>query len=231
MKLRSEDGKRTKKVKTDQKQLVYYSQKYADKQKRERNQMIERANDLIKNPKKYNRVTVGGSAAYINNIKFVKGTGEIADGLNLSLNKERIAEEEKYDGYYSIVTSELKIDDFELRKVYRGLAKIEESFKITKSELESRPVYVWTKEHIESHFLTCFVSLVILRLLEQKLEHKYSINKIIESLKNFGCIEEFSNIFMLFNNSEIVEKLNEIYNSNVTKKRLPKSYIKNFLNN
>lgn len=231
LKLRSEDGKRTKKVKTDQKQLVYYSQKYADKQKRERNQMIERANDLIKNPKKYNRVTVGGSAAYINNIKFVKGTGEIADGLNLSLNKERIAEEEKYDGYYSIVTSELKIDDFELRKVYRGLAKIEESFKITKSELESRPVYVWTKEHIESHFLTCFVSLVILRLLEQKLEHKYSINKIIESLKNFGCIEEFSNIFMLFNNSEIVEKLNEIYNSNVTKKRLPKSYIKNFLNN
>lgn len=222
--------KRNKKVTTDQKQLVYYSQKYADKQKRERNQMIERANDLISNPQKYNRLTSGGSASYVNNIKFVKGTGEIASGLELSLNKKKIEEEEKFDGYYSIVTSELEMDDFELRKVYRGLSKIEESFKITKSELESRPVFVWTAEHIEAHFLTCFVSLVILRLLEQKLDYKYSINKIIESLKNFGCFEEFSNIYMLFNNSEIIEDLDTLYNSEITKKRLQKSYIKKFLN-
>lgn len=222
--------KRNKKVTTDQKQLVYYSQKYADKQKRERNQMIERANDLISNPQKYNRLTSGGSASYVNNIKFVKDTGEIASGLELSLNKKKIEEEEKFDGYYSIVTSELEMDDFELRKVYRGLSKIEESFKITKSELESRPVFVWTAEHIEAHFLTCFVSLVILRLLEQKLDYKYSINKIIESLKNFGCFEEFSNIYMLFNNSEIIEDLDTLYNSEITKKRLQKSYIKNFLN-
>lgn len=223
--------KRNKKVKTDQKQLAYYSQKYADKQKRERNQMIERAKDLINNPKKYNRYTTGGSASYVNNIKFVKDTGEIASGLELSLNKKKIEEEEKFDGYYSIVTSELEMDDFELRKVYRGLSKIEESFKITKSELESRPVFVWTKEHIEAHFLTCFVSLVILRLLEQKLNYKYSINKTIESLKNFGCFEEFSNVYMLFNNSEIIEDLDTLYNSEITKKRLQKSYIKKFLIN
>ena len=170
--------------------------------------MLERANDLIKNQKKYNKFTVGGSAAYINNLTFVKSTGEIADGLSLSLKKEKILEEEKFDGYYSIVSSELNMNDFELRKVYRGLAKIEESFKITKSELNSIPVFVWTKEHIEAHFLTCFVSLVILRLLEQKSSYKYSITSTIESLKNFGCIDEFSNIYMLSNNSEIIEKLN-----------------------
>ena len=191
--------------------------------------MLERANDLIKNQKKYNKFTVGGSAAYINNLTFVKSTGKIADGLSLSLKKEKILEEEKFDGYYSIVSSELNMNDFELRKVYRGLAKIEESFKITKSELNSIPVFVWTKEHIEAHFLTCFVSLVILRLLEQKSSYKYSITSTIESLKNFGCIDEFSNIYMLSNNSEIIEKLNELYNSNITKKRLTKSLIKKFL--
>ena len=222
--------KRNKKVRTDQKQLVYYSQKYADKQKRERNQMIERAKDLIKNPKKYNKLTAAGSAAYVNNLKFVKDTGEIANGLELSLNIKKIEEEEKYDGYYSIVTSELDMDDFELRKRYRGLSKIEESFKITKSELESRPVFVWTKEHIEAHFLTCFVSLIILRLLEQKLNYKYSIKKIINSLKNFGCTEEFSNIYMLFNNSEVIEELNNLYHTDITKKRISKSHIKKFLN-
>ena len=58
--------------------------------------------------------------------------------------------------------------------MYRGLWKIEDSFKLTKSELEARPVYVWTKEHIEAHFLTCFVALTLMRILEMKLENKYS---------------------------------------------------------
>ena len=223
------DGKTTK-VRTDQKQMVYYSQKYADKQRRDRNQMIERAKDLIKNPKKYNKVTASGAASYINNIKFVKGTGEIAEGLELSLKLDKIKEEEKYDGYYSIVTSELNMSDKELRRVYRGLARIEDTFKISKSELESRPTYVWTKEHIESHFLTCFVSLVILRLLEQKTAKKYSISKMIESMRDFGCINEFTNIYMLFNNSKIIEELNKLYKVDFNKKRLEKSKIKKFLN-
>lgn len=224
------NGKRNTKVRTDQKQMVYYSQKYADKQRRDRNLMIERAKDLIENPKKYNRVTAGGSASYINNIKFVKSTGEIAEGLSLSLKIDKILEEEKFDGYYSIVTSELNMDDKELRRVYRGLSKIEDTFKITKSELETRPTFVWTKEHIESHFLTCFVSLVILRLLEQKSGKKYSINQMIESMKNFGCINEFTNVYMLFNNSEIIEDFNNIFDTNLTKKRFEKSKIKKILN-
>lgn len=69
---------------------------------------------------------------------------EIADGLNLSLKLEKIQEEEKYDGYYSIVTSELEMSNYELRNQYRGLAKIEDTFKISKYELNARPVLVWT---------------------------------------------------------------------------------------
>ena len=220
------NSKKKTKVKTDQKQMVYYSQKYADKQKRDRNLMIERAKDLIKNPQKYNRITANGSAAYVNNIKFDKSTGAIADGLNLSLKSDKIAEEEKYDGYYSIVTSELDMTDQELRNKYRGLAKIEETFKITKSELNTRPVLVWTKEHIESHFLTCFVALVITRLLEKKLNNKYSIHKIIDSLKKYNTINIEHDLCIQNYSDEIIKDLGKIFNIDFSRKYLTLSEIK-----
>lgn len=224
------DGKRNTKVRTDQKQMVYYSQNYADKQRRDRNQMIQRAKDIINHPDKYDNITAKGAKSYINNIRFVKDTGEIAKGLDLSLKLDKILEEEKYDGYYSIVTSEFKMSDEELRKKYRGLSKIEETFKITKTELESRPVYVWTKEHIESHFLTCFIALYILRLLEYKTNKEIPIPNLVESMKNFGCINEFTNVYLLFNNNETINTLDKIFNTNILKKRLERLQIKKILN-
>ena len=86
-----------------------------------------------------------------------------------------------------LLTSEMDASDDEIIDMYRGLWRIEESFKVTKSELEARPVYVWTKEHIEAHFLTCFVALTIARILENKLEHKYSVGTILESLSKAEC--------------------------------------------
>lgn len=77
----------------------------------------------------------------------------------LDIDEDRILEEEALDGYYVLVTSEMEESDDKIIDMYRGLWKIEDSFKLTKSELEARPVYVWTKEHIEAHFLTCFVAL------------------------------------------------------------------------
>lgn len=223
------DGKRKVKVRTDQKQMVYYSQNYADKQRRDRNQMIERAKDIIAHPNKYDKITAKGAKSYINNIKFVKSTGEVAEGLDLSLKLDKIKEEELYDGYYSIVTSELNMTDDELRKKYRGLSKIEDTFKITKSELESRPVYVWTKEHIESHFLTCFVALVILRLLEKRTNNEIPIDKLINSIQNFGCIHDFGNIYRFFNKDQNISKLLNTFNIDISKKRLSRGKIKKIL--
>lgn len=220
------DGERKVKTVIYQKQLAYYSQKYAEKQKRDRQMMIDKANDLIKNPAKYNRSTSYGAAGYINNIKFNKKTGEILEGLELSLNQEKIEEEAKYDGYYSIVTSEKDMSDQMMRDTYRGLSKIEESFKITKTNFEARPVYVWTPEHIEAHFLTCFVSLVIIRLLEQKLEHKYSIDKIIDALKQYTSINIEHNIFIQSFTNEVIKDLEKIFNINLSKKYLTLSEIK-----
>lgn len=224
------DGKRNTKVRTDQKQMVYYSQKYADKQRHDRNQMIERAKDIIKNPKKYDRVSCKGAKSYINNIKFVKATGEKADGLDLSLKEDLIKEEELYDGYYSIVTSELNMNDFELHDKYRGLSKIEETFKVTKTELETRPVYVWTKEHIEAHFLTCFIALVIIRLLEIKTDKKYSIRALIDSMVNFAAELDTENIYKLFGANNIIKELINTYNlKDDIKKYMPRKKIKKIL--
>lgn len=214
------------KITVDQKQMVYFSQKYADKQKHDRDMMVEKAKDLVSNPFKYNKSTSYGAANYVKNLKFLKSTGEIADTSNLLIDEEKIKEEEKYDGYYSIVTSEENLSDIEIRNIYRGLAKIENTFKVTKSNLESRPVYVWTPEHIEAHFLTCFISLVIIRLLENKLENKYSTKQIIEALKNFTSSHIEHDIYKQNNYNEIIKQFSEIYNLNLEKKYRTLSEIK-----
>lgn len=222
-------NKRREWIEVDQKQMVYFSQKYADKQKHDRDLMIEKAKDLIKNPHKYNKATSYGAANYIKNLKFIKSTGEIADVSNLIFDEEKIKEEEKYDGYYSIVTSEEHLSDIEIRNIYRGLARIENTFKVTKSTLASRPVYVWTPEHIEAHFLTCFVSLVILRLLEEKLERKFSPNKIVNSLKNYTSSNIEHNIYLQNNYDDIIENFDNIFNLNLKKKYRTLAEIKKIL--
>ena len=199
------DNKRTVKYQIYQKQMVYYSQKYADKQRHERELAILKAKDLIANPGKYTQATSYGCTKYINNISFNTKTGEVANASNLSLNLEKIKSEEKFDGYYSIVTSEKNLSDKEIRDIYKGLWKIEETFKITKSELETRPVFVWTPESIETHFLSCFIALLIIRLLEQKMNRKYSNHYMIESLKNYSSTKIEHDIYLQdFRNDVII---------------------------
>lgn len=203
--------KKKKSVSIDQKQMAYYSEKYARKQKRDREVMVARAKDLIAHPKKYDKVTAAGSGAYVQNIAFDKSTGEIVEGRELVLDKEKIAEEEKYDGYYSIVTSELKMSDQEIRDTYRGLARIEETFKISKTEFESRPVFVWTNAHIEGHFATCFTALVLIRLLQTKLGSRYPIGKTIESLRKYNCTQIDTTLYQFVYYDEILEECGKIF--------------------
>lgn len=220
---------RNNKTQIYQKQMVYYSEKYAKKQKKERDLVIAKAKDLIENPGRYTRATSVGAAGYINNYDYDKKTGEII-AKDLSLNLDKISEEEKFDGYYSIVTSELNMSDKEMRDTYKGLWKIEESFKITKSTLETRPVYVWTKEHIEAHFLTCFVSLVILRLLEQKIDRKYSSEKIIDSLKKYNARKQVANYYQIIDYNIVIDDLSHLFNLDLTNSLLTKKNIQNLLN-
>ena len=224
------DGKRNVTYRIYQKQMIYYSKKYADRQKHLREVAVEKAKDLIKNPGKYTQATSYGCTKYIDNIYFDNETGEVKEGFDLSLKIEKIKEEEKYDGYYSIVTSEKNLSDKELRDIYKGLWKIEESFKITKSELETRPVFVWTDESIEAHFLSCFVSLLIIRLLEQRLDYKYSNHYVIESLRNYESTNIEHDIYLQNFRNDVIKDLESIFNVDLSRKYLTLSEIKKILN-
>jgi transposase len=221
------DGKRSQKTQIYQKQLIYYSQKYANRQKMERSKMIAKAKDMIENPQKYTKATTYGASGYVNNLSFDKDSGEIIDS-KLSLKTNKIMEEQKYDGYYAIVTSEIEMSDVELKEKYSGLWKIEETFKITKSNLETRPVYVWTRESIEAHFLTCFVALLIVRLLEKK-SNRYSITKLVEATKNISAIYLEENIYMIDYRDEVIEHLERLFGYDFSNKFIHKKKLEKFI--
>lgn len=211
------DGKKIKKTITvDQKQMVYYSKKYATKQREARNKIIERANDLIKHPGKYDRLAASGTSEYVINLTYDKD-GVVID-KDLRLDVDKIAEEEKYDGYYSIVTSELKMSDIEIRNIYRGLIKIEDTFKVIKSELDTRPIHVRTNAHIEGHFTTCYAALVLIRLLENRLGNKYPTAKVLESIRKYQCAHIDKNHYQFFYYDEILENIGNSLEIDLSKK-------------
>lgn len=222
-------NKKKQAITVDQKQMVYYSQKYADKQKRDRQMVIEKAKDLIKNPSAYTKATSYGAAGYVNNIKFDKETGVVIEDSTLSLNEDKINEEAKYDGYYSIVTSEENLSDLELRNIYKGLAKIEETFKITKSEFNARPINVRLEDHIDAHFLICFISLVIIRILQNKVNEKYTIKSLLEKMKNFKCTHETGNLYKFIGYKPEIQCLNRKFELNIDKKYNTRENIKKIL--
>ena len=162
------------------------------------------------------------------NISFNKDTGEVV-GKNLLLDTEKIKEEEKYDGYYSIVTSELKLSDIEIRDIYRGLIHIEDTFKITKSELDTRPIVVRTYEHIEAHFTTCFTALVLIRLLEKRLEEKYPVEQILESLRRYNTVQFDKNIYSFTYYDRILADCSEKFDLDLSLKKRKRDSIRRLL--
>ena len=120
------------------------------------------------------------------------------------------------------------MDTNKIVETYRGLWEIEESFRITKSDLEARPVFVQGKEHINAHFLICFIALTILRLIQKKISRQYSAAKIIECLNKIECINELENIYLFGYRSDISDRLGEAFGLDFSKKRLHRAEIKKF---
>jgi transposase len=224
------DSGRKKTKKVYEKQVVFWTRKYYLKARAERAEMIAKAEALIADPKKYTKATSYGAASYVNNLEFDKKTKEILDtGQLLSLDLVKIKEEELYDGYYSIVTSELHMSDYEIIDTYRGLWEIEETFKITKDGLEARPVHVSEHSHINAHFLTCFIALTILRIIQKVMCRKYSANKIVDCLNKIECMNEHENLYLFTYRSEISNALGEAFGIDFTNKRLRLADIKKIL--
>lgn len=214
----SNSGKKLKKT-VHEKQVIFWSEKYAKRAKADRAAAIAKAQDLAKNPGSYTRVTSYGAAKYVKKIDYDKDTGEILTASSiLEIDEDRLREEEALDGFYVLLTSEMDKTDDEIIDIYRGLWRIEESFKVTKSELEARPVYVWTREHIEAHFLTCFVALTIARILEMKFERKYSIGKLLDTLSKSQCSQLQQNYYVFDYYDEILKDIGKVMDIDFSKR-------------
>ena len=235
------NGKKQK-IRVDQKQVVFYSQYYADKARYERNRIIEKARRYMKTPSALTRSISYSAASYIKGIQINEDGEIIKTNTKLYLDEDKIREEEKYDGYYSIVTSELDKSDSEIIETYHNLWKIEETFKISKSELRTRPIYVSLEAHIEAHFLSCFVALLLIRILELRMKQavhsgvldknlKFSAFEIINSIRNYTCSSIGENIYNFHYTDEIIQSMEKVFEIDLSKKYRTRGEIKKIIAN
>lgn len=181
---KDKDGKkeiRTRKV------LLYWSKAQADMTRRKREEKLEKAARSVKN----NAYSIKkGVDEYTKEDIVDKGTGEVLGNTKKirSVNLEKAEKDALYDGYFCIITSELEYDERKMRQVYGGLWRIEESFRIMKTDFNARPVFVRKNEHIRAHFLICFVALLIIRIIQHRMGEKaLSTERIARALDAATC--------------------------------------------
>ena len=202
----------TKSVKQDL--IVTFCFRYYDYNRNIRNNQIERAKKSIET----NNVTRKGKNQndYRRLINSISSTdnGEVAKNKSYTINQELIEEEEKYDGYYALTTN-LIGDISEIFKIVKGRWEIEESFRIMKSDFLARPVNLSREDRIKAHFMTCFISLFIYRLLEKKLDNKYTSSQILETLRKMTMLEQKGLGFEPeYERTNITDELHNIFNFN-----------------
>ena len=214
------DGtKSTKKVK--EKEIIYWSKKHYEREFNQNKKFIEYLESCKEHPDKL-KDKERKSQKFIKTVDVDKKTGEIIHPEKVIVFlDEKLKKYKETLGYYSIVTSEIDEDDQEIINRYHGLSRIEDSFRIIKSDLEGRPIYVWTEEHIKAHFLICFIALTIIRIIQYKIlkyENKSTLNvdgweqgitaeKIKESLNNFQADKLPEDYFKISKIDTEIEKI------------------------
>lgn len=218
----------TKSVRQDL--VVTFSFKFFDYHRKIRNNQIERAKNHItsnnvsrkgKNQNDYRR--------FIEEVKITKD-GEVAKDSIYTINQDIINEEEKYDGYYAITTNIIGNID-EILKITKGRWEIEESFRIMKSDFLARPVNLSREDRIKSHFMTCFISLLIYRILEKKLDYKYTTSEILKTIRNMNVLEHKGLGFEpLYERTFLTDDLHELFKFNTDYEIISYKKIKKILN-
>ena len=167
-----------------EKVLVTWNKKYADREKIRRDGALEYASKLT-NARVFYETCKKGGKKYLE-LYTIDETNQEKKPFNplIELNKEAIEFDEQFDGVNVLVTSEIDMSDEEILRSYKELAKIEDSFKVTKTDFETKPVYVYKPSHIEAHFLTCFLALLIMRIIQHKINNQMSPSRIIKALNS-----------------------------------------------
>lgn len=189
------DGERAehrKPVKRMRKVLLYWSKADAEMAKKKREEKLRRAEKSTKN-KAYE--IVHGKDRYVKEETVLKDTGEILDKKQIKkvsvVDQEKAEKDALYDGYFAIITSEMDYSASKIREVYHGLWRIEESFRMMKSDFDARPVYLNTRAHIRAHFLVCFTALAVIRLIQHCMgDERLSAERISEALREANCLLE-----------------------------------------
>jgi len=172
----------------EQRMIVTFSPKYRDYQLRIREAQIDRAKKLIStNPTKLKKANQNDYKRFVKKMSVTKD-GEVAGKEIYTIDNALIAGEEVYDGFYGVCTN-LDDDVSAIIAVNRRRWQIEECFRIMKSEFKARPVYLSRDDRIKAHFTTCFLALLIYRILEKKLEDKYTCSEIIDGLVDMNFFE------------------------------------------
>ncbi len=195
--------------KLHQRLIITYSPKYALYQKSIRNKQVERAQKMLDSGKtKKNRKNPNDPARFIGKMAVTKD-GEAAD-IKQYLDEDKIAEEAQYDGLYAVCTDLLDDEVDDILKVSEGRWKIEECFRIMKTDFTARPVYLRDENRIKAHFLICFLGLTVYRYLEKKLDLKYTCEELLDTLKamNFAGIQE-QGFIPLYRRESITDALHE----------------------
>lgn len=195
--------------KLHQRLIITYSPKYAAYQKTIRSKQIEHAEKMVADGKrKAQRKNPNDPARFVGKIA-VTDDGEKAK-VHYFLDTDKIAEEEKYDGFYAVCTDLLDDDVAPILEISEGRWQIEDCFRTMKTEFDARPVHLQREDRIKAHFLTCFLSLLIYRLLKRSLAHDYTCEEILDTLKamNFADIEE-QGFMPLYTRKQITDDLHD----------------------
>lgn len=210
--------------------IVSYSTKYKEYQNHIREKKIERAKKMLKNPGKIGICNPRDPKYYIKKIATTK-LEEAAEETYYSIDEEKIMEDKKYGGFYAVAT-DLEDEDLSLIiNANKQKWEIEESFEIMKSELETRPMYVKTKDAIDGHLLICFIALLVYRILEKKyLKEKYTCRDIIDTLRGLNMTHLGGNNYIpSFQKTKLIDELSDLFGFQPSREVITQKYLKKFL--
>lgn len=202
------DGKR-KRVMVPVKEVAFWSRDFYERARHERAKVIERSKAAIARGECSAAVS-RSSVRYAKDTPVVKATGEKAQH-DWVLDEARVEADAAMDGYYCIITSEQEWSERDIIEAYRGLSRIEDSFRVMKSTMDARPVYVWTEAHIRAHFLICYVALTIMRLMQSDAEaltgSRPSAGAVARALRNMTGHRLDANVYHFDYRTDLTDTL------------------------
>lgn len=197
----------------EQRMIVTYSVKYRDYQRSIRNKQVERAEHILEDRAIAVTKNPNSPLRFIEETAITKD-GEIAEKKIRSLSSEKIRKEMMYDGFYAVCTT-LEDDAGSILKVNKYRWHIEDSFRTLKKELRARPANLQLDNRLEAHFLTCFIALMVLRILEDRLKYKFSTEEVIYTLRDMQLHKvEGYGYLSSYKRTDLTDKLHELFGFN-----------------